>query len=189
VISSTATWASNPGVRLISGGAGARDSSLFITRPGDGSGFGNYSVVMTGSEDTRNSSGRTDLVMRHGNGGGGYLRYQWGTYGNIGVEFQNWSMYVRGRLAGTHGSRDMLIWGQSNTSSGSGGITPWTFTYGSSVPNGDRLVMLTGHTNNISNQIVQCSVSSQNVGSFTATASTTGSYRLQYLSTWVDRNI
>jgi hypothetical protein len=189
VISSTATWASNPGVRLISGGAGARDSSLFITRPGDGSGFGDYSVVLTGSEVTRNSSGRTDLVMRHGNGGGGYLRYQWGTYGSIGVEFQNWSMYVRGRMAGTHGSRDMLVWGQSDTYTGQGGITPWTFTYGSSVPNGDRLVMLTGYTNNVSNQIVNCSVVTQNRGNFVASAQTSGTYRLQYLSTWVDRNV
>lgn len=187
VISDTATWASNPGLTMYSGASGARDSSLFMSTPGDGSGFGSYSVVLSGSEVTRNSSGRTDLVLNHGNGGGAYLRYQFGSYGNIGVQFETWNLFLRGRLTGGQGSHDFVIWGQSGTTGS--GTTNWEFPYGSNSPNGDRLAIATGHGNGTLGRQVQVTVTVQNTGNFFATSSSDGTHRVQYVSFWVDRNI
>lgn len=187
VISDTATWASNPGLTMYSGASGARDSSLFMSIPGDGSGFGSYSVVLSGSEVTRNSSGRTDLVLNHGNGGGGYLRYQFGSYGNIGVQFETWNLFLRGRLTGGQGSHDFVIWGQSRTTGS--GTTNWEFPYGSNAPNGDRLAIATGYGNGTLGRQVQVTVTVQNTGNFFASSTSDGTHRVQYVSFWVDRNI
>lgn len=187
LISDTATWAANPGLTMYSGYAGARDSSLFLTVPNDGSNFGDFTVVLSGSEVTRNSSGRTDLILRHGNGGGGGLYMQWGTYGRIGVEFENWNMFLRGRISTGQGSHDTFVWGQSGSTSS--GITNWEFDYGGSAVNGDRLVMATGYGNNTLSRTVHTTVTSQNTGNFFAVSESDGTHRLQYLATWVDQNI
>lgn len=187
VISDTATWASNPGLTMYSGASGARDSSLFMSIPGDGSGFGSYSVVLSGSEVTRNSSGRTDLVLNHGNGGGGYLRYQFGSYGNIGVQFETWNLFLRGRLTGAQGSHDFVVWSQSSNTSA--GATNWEFPYGSNAPNGDRLAIATGYGNSTLGRQVQVTVTVQNTGNFFASSTSDGTHRVQYVSFWVDRNI
>lgn len=64
-ISPDVNYFGQPGVRMFSGGSGARDSSLFIADSAGSGGWEPYTVVLTGSEVTRNSSGRADLELRH----------------------------------------------------------------------------------------------------------------------------
>lgn len=190
LISSSANYLNQAGIRLYSGGSGARDSSLFID---DGSGTGGwdpYSVALTGSEVTRNDSGRTDLQLKHGQGGGGVFTQVFGTYAGIGIQFEQWDMYIRGRLTSGQGPRDLFIWSQGGTHSSSSGWsdTGWTtFTYGSPAENSDRLVM--GAINaNFDTARGICTVTSQTPTGcqLTGTRYDGGNFRLQYLAIWVD---
>ena len=192
LISPNANFMNQPGVRLLSGGSGARDSSLFIADAQGSGGWSPFDVVLTGSEVTRNSSGRSDLVIHHGTGdnGGAELRYNRGNRGSVGFAYRGWNVVIRGRNTSGQSAYDSFLWDRSAVGSGTGGdIIPWTFTYGTAAPNGGRLVMMTGNTNGTSNQIVEWSVSVQNRGNFYASARSTGSYRLQYHATWVNQNV
>lgn len=192
LISPNANFMDQPGIRLFSGSSGARDSSLFIADAQGSGGWDPFDVVLTGSETTRNSSGRTDLVIHHGtgDGGGAELRYNRGNRGSVGYAYRGWELQIRGRNSSGQTAYDSFLWYRSDTRTGGGvQIVSWTFTYGTAAPNGDRLAMLVGHTNLVSNQLVECSVSVQNPGNFSATARSNGTYRLQYLATWVDGNV
>ena len=192
LISPNANFMDQPGIRLFSGSSGARDSSLFIADSQGSGGWDPFDVVLTGSETTRNSSGRTDLVIHHGtgDGGGAELRYNRGNRGSVGYAYRGWELQIRGRNSSGQTAYDSFLWYRSDTRTGGGvQIVSWTFTYGTAAPNGDRLAMLVGHTNLVSNQLVECSVSVQNPGNFSATARSNGTYRLQYLATWVDGNV
>lgn len=98
IMGPTANYDGQPGIRLYSGGSGARDAALFITPAGTGGGWDSYDTVLAGSETTRNSSGRADLVLKHG--GDFKLTQTWGSRSNYGLHKDGNSVYLRGRNPG-----------------------------------------------------------------------------------------
>lgn len=136
-ISNDANYEGQPGIRLYSGGSGARDAGLFIA-PAGTSGWTAYDTVLAGSETTRNSSGRADLVLSHG--GNWKLVQQWGANANVGIEKVGTTVKVRGSLNdGVSNNLDQwVVSAGSSVSVSAGGYGAWTFTYGQPAANGTR---------------------------------------------------
>ena len=66
-IAPDANYTNQPGIRMYSGGTGARDAAMFIVPGGtDTFGWDAYDTAIVGSETTRNESGRAQLVLAHG---------------------------------------------------------------------------------------------------------------------------
>lgn len=105
VMGPTVNFQGQPGIRLYSGGSGGRDAALFIA-PAAVGGWDAYDSVLAGSEATRNSSGRADLVLKHG--GNFYLRQQYGTNSGIGIETIGRELRLFGGIAAMYGNQHML---------------------------------------------------------------------------------
>lgn len=188
LIAPNANYLNQPGIRMYSGATGARDSSLFIDSGTGEGGWGAYAVALTGSEVARNSTGRTDLSIRHGSGGGAYLRSQFGTYSGVGFDFQQWNMWLRGRKTQGQGALDMFIYGRTGPHAANTGSV--TVTYGTTAQNGGRIVQVSPYTRNTLNRFVEVVVAGQNRSQvFFGTRNATGSFRLNYLAMWVESNV
>lgn len=190
-VSDSANYFNQPGVRLYSGGAGARDSSLFIADAQGTGGWDPYTVALTGAEQNRNSSGRTDLVLRPFGSGGGALRYQWSAWGMVGISFTDYQLTLTGRNPAGQRSNTFLTWGQSTTlSPRAGAAQPVTFTYGAPSAQPGRLVMASGQANyNYARMMVTVTQQSSASCRITGVREDGGSFRLQYYAMWVQGSV
>lgn len=187
-IADDANYLNQAGLRMFSGSAGARDSSLFIDSGTGEGGWDAWSVVLTGSEVVRNSSGRTDLLLRHGSGGGGRLSGNHGTYANIGIEFQQWNTWIRGRVTDVTGSKDMFGWIRTGPHSSS--VVTVDVTWGQAAENGGRIISVTPYARNVIGRHVQATARQQlQTGCNINTRNATGSFRLNVIFTWVNESV
>lgn len=193
-VSDSANYLNQPGVRLYSGGAGARDSSLFIA---DGQGTGGwdpYTVALTGAETTRNSTGRTDLALRPYGSGGASLRYQWSSWGVVGISFSDYQMHIYGRNSTGQHSNAYMVWGRTETLSNSGsefsGTAYQVINYGAAPPVSSRMVQVSGHANQQFAKVAS-TVSEQMPTHVRLSGSryNGGSFRLQYFAMWVQASV
>lgn len=188
-ISPDANAFGQPGLRMYSGSSGARDAQLFID---DGSGAANWNpwdTVLAGSEVTRNDTGRNDLVLGHGDGGYSYFRHQHGSYGLVGIEFEEYDMFIRGRFTSNQGSHDTFIW---TWSQGFGSnIGTMIVTYGQAAPSGSgRMMIAVGYGRGIDDRNVPVTVRDQHRDTAEVTITDpTGSFRVNYLTFWVEDDV
>ena len=107
--------------------------SPMIFAEGDSTGAGNYSegsLVLMSSEDSANSTGRSELVLR-AKGKGGYLGTQYGTNGETGIRWNDGKVFLLGLSPSGQYARQMIRHGKSAGSQINAGQTlDWTFTYG-----------------------------------------------------------
>lgn len=195
LISPSANYLNQAGIRLFSGAGGAIDSSLFID---DGSGTGGwdpYTVALTGAELVRNDSGRTDLALRYGNNGGARLASVFGSYSGIGIEFEQWNMSIRGRKISAHHSYDLFIWGRTSNADGHDDGDQWhnwTYTYGASAPNGGKLCIPALYLASSDTGVnYDCSAfvryeQTQDHVQLAGRTNTTIGRRVQFITMWVD---
>lgn len=105
------------------------------------SGFGQGALVLLSAESTINSSGRTKLELNMGNSTGAALQFEYSTYGPIGVAFEQYNLYLRGRKVATTTAYDyMLYFRSTRTNARNRNIT---VTYGSAAPSGGRMAIAT----------------------------------------------
>lgn len=145
-IAPDANYTNQPGIRMYSGGAGARDAAMFIVPGGtDTFGWDAYDSVFLGSETTRNESGRAELVLKHG--GNWRLGRVNGTYsGRATIYGTDDKLYFQGRHRAVNASTssDMFIniKGSERTLA-AGGAWDATMTYGAPPEAGTRVAYAT----------------------------------------------
>ncbi len=145
------------------------------------------SLLIHGRETTVNSSGRNTLQLKSGTGtgsGGASLTREYGTYGGIGIAYENWGLFLYGRVRSSHTRIDQQIWGRTQNYSG---VSGQTYTYGAAAPNGGRAVMLTAVANSSALFRAQVGATQATLSSVRIVAEGVGTvtYRVNYLTTWV----
>lgn len=177
-----------PAVQLNTGGTQALQPVMYSLGAGSG-GYPAGALIIHGRETTINSSGRSTLRLDAGTSGS--LEREWGPRAGMGFRFNDWEVNIWGRTSIATGSLDNEIMFRSSRSGSSGApIVNWTFTYGSSAPNGGRMMMLAGFHNQNST-FIDTAVTGQNLGNGFAASrrDPAGSHRVQYVVKWFEQSV
>ncbi|QGJ96474.1 minor tail protein [Arthrobacter phage BeatusComedenti] len=150
IVMDDTVWGGRPGIRLNTGTGVQFEPTIYaVDSTVTGSGYDPGTVVLMGSEEVANSSGRTELRL-FGKGQGFDLKNAFGPGAGRGISMDvngdfnlvgrdttlggvGW-LRITGCARSTHTSRDSFRYGYSATSALAAGIA--TFTYGAPAPSG-----------------------------------------------------
>lgn len=139
-----------PQITLDTGSSDDSQPNIFVATESESS-YGTGAFVLSGREETRNSSGRMDLVLGDGQVGYGGIYRQFGSFAGVGFRLQGEpnrsTLAVRGRMvdSSAHHSRDAFLAGlaPSFNDLAPGGSMSMSFTYGQPAVSGIRRVQVT----------------------------------------------
>lgn len=131
-----AAYGNSPGVRFNHGGSAQLMPVIYAIEVAD-TNYPSRALVLHGSESTINSSGRADLVLKHG--GDVKLGATWGSHSGTGIETYYENLRLYGRIEKAVSARTMITsgggpWQYINV----GGVYEWHVVYGIPAYNGRR---------------------------------------------------
>lgn len=185
VIIDSGLWAGRPAIQLHTGNTSQVQPVMYSM----GAGSSDYpagALLIHGRENTANSSGRNTLRLGAGNGVQTELVQEYGSYGGMGIGWEGWNMYVRGRMFSGQDRLARQTYIQSSTFSGTIEVAQ-TLNYGQAAPNGSRMVHLTAVSN--TDEFITCATcvtrpSLSGLRVVGNNVSTSTSYRINALVTW-----
>lgn len=161
-----------------------------------GSGSSGYpagALVINGRETTINSSGRNTLQLNAGSGAGAALEAEFGTYAGIGMSYEFWALYLRGRMTSGTGRLDYQAIVRSGISAGNSPTVQWTLGWGQAAHNGGRLVVASRYGVNQSFRTITATVINNYQASTVIAGrdmewSSGAQFRVQVLATWTEES-